>query len=252
MLSRALILCLISFSLSAQLDSNRVGFFMVGVNFSGQVPMADLANRFGPNLSAGGSLIYKTKRNFLFSIDGNFMFSQNVKENVIKNMQVTYTNQNGNYSTVVDNEGMPADLRITERGLGIHLMAGKMFKFLSPNENSGFVVMLGAGYLQHKINLYDANQRIAAIRGTMVYGYDRLTNGISFSQFIGYIYLSKSRYTNFYAGFEAFQAITKSVRKFNYDTGLPDTKQRLDILTGFRIGWILPLYKKKPAEFYYY
>ena len=65
------------------------------------------------------------------------------------------------------------------------------------------------------------------------------------------MYLSDNRLLNFYFGIEGYQAFTQSVRKLNYDTGLPDTKKRLDMLYGLRFGWILPLYKKTPNEFYY-
>jgi len=110
---------------------------------------------------------------------------------------------------------------------------------------------VGFGYLQHKINLYDAQQKIAALKGELKYGYDRLSNGLVISQFVGYMILSKNRLLNIYMGIESAQAFTKSVRKFNFDTGLADTKQRLDILTGLKFGWILPLYKKTPNEFYF-
>jgi hypothetical protein len=112
------------------------------------------------------------------------------------------------------------------------------------------MISIGGGYLQHKIKLYDAQQKIAAIKGDLVYGYDRLTSGFSLKQFVGYLFLSENRFVNFYAGIESYQAFTKSVRKFNYDTGLPDTDGRVDLLTGIRLGWILPLYKKKPNEYY--
>jgi hypothetical protein len=110
---------------------------------------------------------------------------------------------------------------------------------------------VGAGYFQSKIKLYDAQQKIAAVKGDLVYGYDRLSSGFSVTQFLGYMYLSDNRLLNFYFGIEGYQAFTQSVRKLNYDTGLPDTKKRLDMLYGLRFGWILPLYKKTPNEFYY-
>jgi hypothetical protein len=78
-----------------------------------------------------------------------------------------------------------------------------------------------------------------------------LTNGLSFSQFLGYLNLSENRLLNYYIGFQFYEAFTHSVRKLNYDTGVQDTKQRLDVLSGMRLGWILPLYKKKPNDYYY-
>jgi hypothetical protein len=227
----------------AQIDS-AMTIPLLGVNFGGQLPLFDLANRFGPNLNVGGSFVIKTKKNWVFGIESNYLFGKNVKEDVLKQMKNTE-------GFIVDNQGNPADLRVTERGLGIHLIFGKVLGIGHNNPNSGIIVTFGVGYLQHKINLYDAQTRIAAVKGPLKYGYDRLTAGISFSQFIGYLYLSENRLLNFYFGFEMYEAFTKSIRKLNYDTGLPDTRQRFDGLNGLRLGWILPLYKKKPNDFYY-
>ena len=232
---------------SAQIDS-AIAIPIVGIHFSGQLPAFDMAKRFGPNLSAGGMFMYKTKRNWVFGFESSYMFGKTVKEDVLKQLKVDVGN---NQYAVIDNEGFPADIRVTERGLTGTIFAGRVFKFLSNNPNSGLMVNVGLGYLQHKINLYDSQQKNASINGTLKYGYDRLSNGIAVTQFVGYLFLSENRLLNFYFGMEATQAFTKSVRKFNYDTALPDTKQRLDGLFGLRFGWILPLYKKKPNDFYY-
>ncbi|MBX3165285.1 MAG: hypothetical protein KF900_12490 [Bacteroidetes bacterium] len=239
-----LLLLFLSFFAKAQKDS-AMALPLVGVHIGGQMPSFDMEKRFGVNLNAGAAFMYKTKTNFMFGLQAGYMFGQNVKEDVLTQLK----NADG---YITENQGYPADLRVTERGLGIHLTGGKVFKFLSANPNSGLFVNIGAGYLQHKINLYDAQQTIAAIDKEMKYGYDRLTAGLSLSQFVGYLYLSQNRLANFYFGFECQQAFTKSLRKLNYDTGLPDTEMRFDMLTGFRFGWILPLYKKKPNDFYYY
>lgn len=240
-----LFLCLCSLSAIGQLDSNKIAFPLLGVNFGGQLPIGDMASRFGLNLNAGGSFLFKTKSNWLVGVEGNYIFGKNVKEDVLKQMK----NSDG---FIVDNEGYPADIRVTERGVGVHALFGRLINVGHNNQNSGIIATIGVGYLQHKINIYDAQSRVAAVSGERKYGYDRLSKGLSLTQFIGYMYLSDNRLLNFYFGVEAYQAFTTSVRKFNYDTGLPDTKQRFDGLLGLRLGWILPLYKKVPNEYYYY
>jgi hypothetical protein len=240
-----LLILLLSLSLfgRAQLDS-ALTVPLIGINFGGHLPLADMADRFGPNLAAGGSFLLKTKHNWVIGIQGTYMYGKNVKEDVLKQLK----NPDG---YITDNEGYPADIRVTERAVGAHLVLGKIFSVSKKNPNSGIIFNVGVGYLQHKINIYDAQRRIAAIKGDRVYGYDRLSIGPSFTQFLGYLYLSENRLLNFYLGFEACQAFTKSLRKMNYDTGLPDTKSRLDALVGAKVGWILPLYKKKPKDYYY-
>jgi hypothetical protein len=238
----AVILVFSFFIVKGQVDSAQF-IPLASIHVGGQLPGGDLSDRFGPNLNVGASFMIKSKKNWLLGIESNYMFGKNVKEDVMAQLKTV----NG---TVIDNEGYPADLRITERGLGIHIVAGKILKLFATNKNSGLMFTVGGGYLQHKINLFDYQKKIAAIKGDLKYGYDRLSNGFSASQFLGYMYLGENKMLNFYFGFEAYQAFTKSVRKMNYDTGLPDTKQRLDLLYGFRFGWILPLYKKKPNDYY--
>lgn len=216
---------------------------MITVSFSGQTPLGDLKDRFGENLSVGGSFLFKHRKTWIVGAEGAYFFSKNVKEDVISQMR---TSEN----FIVDNEGYPADLRITERGFNAYIVVGKVFPKLGNNPNSGLVTNFGFGYLQHKIKLYDAAQKIAAVKSEMAKGYDRLSGGFAMNQFIGYMYLSNNRLVNLIAGFEFHEAFTKSYRGFNYDTGLADTKNRQDYLIGFRISWILPLYKRV-QDFYY-
>lgn len=242
------LLCLcfsLQFQIVAQsVKDSCVRILMVGFHASGQLPKYDLEKRFGPNLSAGANFTWKTKRNFLFSVEGSYFFGRNVKEDVVANMR----NSSGH---ITDNEGYPADLRLTERGWNIYANVGYMISRLGNNPNSGVFITIGGGWTQHKIKLYDANQKIAAVDGDMKKGYDRLSGGIGLSQFIGYKYISNNRLANCYFGFEFYEAQTKSLRGFNYDTGLADTQKRFDVLIGFRFGWILPLYKRT-KDFYYY
>ena len=232
-----------AFLACAQIDS-AIRIPLVGVHFGGQLPMADLNKRFGPNLVSGLSFTMKSKKNWLYGARFDYMYGRNVKEDVLKSLKTPE-------GYVVDNAGFPADLRVSERATAFYIFGGKVLPLASANPNSGLMVTLGAGYLEHKINLYDAQKQIAAIKDNLKYGYDRLSVGFSVSQFVGYLFLSENRMLNFYFGVDCSQSFTKSVRKINYDTGLSDTGRRLDILTGLRFGWILPLYKKTPNDFYY-
>ena len=221
-----------------------VRILMIGFHFSGQLPQNDLAARFGSNLSAGASFSWKTKQNILVNVEGSYFFGRNVKEDVVASMR----NSDG---AITDNEGYPADLRLTERGWNIFGNVGYVISKWGNNPNSGVFFTVGGGWMQHKVKLYDANQKIAAVKGDLKKGYDRLSGGFGLSQFIGYKYISDNRLANCYFGFEFYEAQTQSLRGYNYDTGLEDTKKRLDVLIGFRFGWILPLYKRT-KDFYYY
>lgn len=216
---------------------------LLSINFAGHTPRGDMSERFRENLSIGGSLLFKARKTWVVGVEGGYIFGRNVRENITQQMM-------NNDGFIIDNEGFPADLRLTERGFNSYIVVGKVFPKLGNNPNSGLIINLGFGYMQHKIKLYDAQQKIAAVKGDMAKGYDRLSGGFAMEQFVGYLFLSGNRLVNIIAGFEFHEAFTKSYRGFNYDTGLPDTKQRKDYLIGFRIAWVLPLYKRT-QDFYY-
>lgn len=216
---------------------------MVGFHFSGQMPDRDLAQRYGNSLSPGTSFTWKTKQNILVSVSGSYFFGKNVKDNITVNMR-------NNDGFIVNNDGFSSDLRITERGWNFQGSIGYIIPKTGFNKNCGLFFTLGAGHMQHKIKLYDAEKKVAAVHGDYYKGYDRYSGGFALSQFVGYMYLSNNRLANCYIGIEAYEGFTKSYRGYNYDTGLADTKQRFDVLKGIRIGWILPLYKRT-KDFYY-
>ncbi|MCX7728426.1 MAG: hypothetical protein N2203_03040 [Bacteroidia bacterium] len=224
-----------------------LSFPYVQIHGALQMPGGDLSKRFGSNASVGGAVIYKLKNNFLIGIDGNYLFGKNVKDNVLSQLETSYSA--GNF--VIDNEGYPADLRVTERGWNLTMNIGKIFYIGGRNKNRGIHYQIGAGYFQHKINLFDAQRRVAFVKGKWVRGYDRLSIGTCFYQYLGYTYLSSNRFVNFTFGIEMYYAFTKNVRYYDYATASVDNKLRHDLLFGVKFGWILPVYRKIEGIFFY-
>ncbi|HTA61193.1 MAG TPA: hypothetical protein VK835_02000 [Bacteroidia bacterium] len=215
-----------------------------GVHIAGEIPYGDMPSRFGGNFSAGMPILYKTSKNLIVGVEGNYIFGGNVRENPLAYM---YTSAN----TITNGSGNPGQLRLNERGFTAYAVIGQIIPKTGKNKNSGVLAYLGIGYMQHKINIYDVGKSLPQIYGALSKGYDRLTGGPAAMQFIGYMYLAKNRLANCYAGFEIQEGFTTGLRGYQYDTMTPDNKKRLDILIGFRLGWMLPLYKKAPKEFYY-
>lgn len=220
-------------------------FFMIGGTFAYQIPGGDLADRFGNNFNVGGTFQWKTKKNWIFGIDGNFIFSDQVKENHILDKISTVQ------GWVIAQDGMYADVFLYERGFMFSAKAGKIFPLIGPNPNSGLMVTMGAGLLEHKIRIEDKGNRSPQLSDEYKKGYDRLTNGLSLTEFLGYVNFGNHRLVNFMAGFEFTQAFTRSRRNFNFDTMTRDDKSRVDLLFGIRVAWIIPLYKRVPREYYY-
>lgn len=222
-----------------------IGVVLIDVTYTLQSPGGDLSDRFGLNSAVGGSFYYKTKSNWLIGASGNFMFGSDVKE---RTMLDGFRDENGG---ILGTTGLYANVLLYQRGFNLEARVGKIFPWFGPNPNSGIMVTAGVGFLQHKIRFEDSVEEVPLLLDDNAKGYDRLTNGLMISQFIGYRYLGNRRLMNFIAGIEVMEAFTRNRRQFNYDTRSEDNESRLDLLYGFRIGFTLPLYKRVPKEFYY-
>lgn len=218
---------------------------LVGISYSYQIPSGDLKTRFGNNSNLGAMFLLKTKSNWLIGADYSFLFGNKLKENGILDSIKT------DKGFIIDQNGQYAQTRLYERGYTASLKFGKLFPYFSPNKNSGFIFMASLGMLQHKIRIEDIGNSSPHLSPEYRKGYDRLTNGLAISEFVGYLLLSNNRLINAFGGFEFTQAFTQSRRSYNFDTMERDTKKRKDYLSGFRLGIILPLYKRGPQDFYY-
>lgn len=236
-------------NLSAQVNihDSAIGTSMFYATYSYQFPGGDLSRLFGSNSSIGGGFMYKTKSNWLFGVEGNFLFGQVVKNS--DSLLLDITNKEG---FVIDANGMIAEIIYYERGYSFYAKFGKLIPLLSPNPNSGFLIMLGGGYLQNKIRIHNPGNTAPQLLGDYKKGYDRLNGGISLNGSIGYLFLSNTRLLNFYLGFEFTQAWTKSLRDYNFDTEKKDDSKYSSQYYGIKVCWLIPLYKRTPKEYYLY
>ncbi|MCC6384272.1 MAG: hypothetical protein LC117_03560 [Bacteroidia bacterium] len=219
---------------------------IVGIGYSVQLPAGDLADRFGWNSMLEGIYYHKLKTGYLVGLNGAFLFGNQVKENqMLKALQ-------GEGGGILDNDGKFTDIRFFERGFHIAIAAGKLFTWGKPNANSGLMITAGPGLLQHKIRIETIGNNIPQLNKEYKKGYDRLTNGISLHETIGYYYFGNKHLVNFYLGFEFIQAFTENRRDYNYDEMKRDDSKRVDLLFGLRTGWMLPIYKRAPQKFYFY
>lgn len=217
---------------------------LIKISYGTQLPGGDLAQRFGINSTVGLKFSIKTKKNLLFGVDGNYLFGKEVKEELFKNI----SNTDGN---IINTNGEYAEIRLSQRGIAISAHVGKVIPVWGPNKNSGIISTLGLGYLQHKVRIDVPGGNVPQLAGDYKKGYDKLTSGLALTEFVGYLFLGNNRMLNFFGGFEFTQAFTKSRRTYDFDLKAKDNNNRTDLLYGFRIGWVLPLYKKMPNEYYY-
>jgi hypothetical protein len=244
-LAVAFCLLIVLFSQAQNVKDSSLFVPMVKLSYAAHVPGGDLAKRFGISSSVALNFSIKTRHNLFFGVDGSFVFGNNIKEVGILDSLKTSS------GFIIDQNGNPATVRLFERGYLASVHIGKLFHLWTPNKNSGLLVYAGPTYFQHKIKIDDIGRQTAELVEPYKKGYDRLSSGFGLHEFIGYVYLGNNRMLNFFAGFDFVQAYTKSQRSYDFDLMKADTKKRFDLLSGIRLGWILPLYRGTPQQFYY-
>ena len=227
----------------SQSNRNNVGN-AIGLNLSYgvHVPGGDLSSRFGTNFSISSSLEYLIDRNnLIIGVEFNFLFGNNVEEDVIASLR----NKDG---LLIGTNGQITDVFLRERGLFYGLALGKLFTIIPTNPKSGIRLSISPGVLQHKIRIQDDSNSILQLQGEYAKGYDRLSRGFALKQLIGYQHLSNDGRINFFLGFDFIQGFTKNQRPINFDTGIIEQSSRNDFLWGIRATWVLPIYFGKVKE----
>lgn len=242
------LLCFFSVPAFSQKTSNvrdtLVHARIISAAFNYQIPFADMAKRFGNSAMIEGNFYFKVGNNFLLGVTGSFLFSGNIREDTILDALKT---SGGNF---INNSGIYSSVVLNERGFLVQAKAGKIFPAFKSNPNSGIMTMLGAGFMQHKIRIQEIGQDLPQFAGIYSKGYDRLTNGICISQFVGWLHADPRKLKNFYIGIEATEGFTQNRRDWNFDSHAKDETQRLDVLVGLKLAWYLPFYGNQYQEFY--
>lgn len=228
-------------------ETKHKGNKMWNLDVTGNIdfPAGDMAKRYGTSYRIGPSVKYKTKSNWIFGASFEFIVGNKFREDsLIWNVK---SQQGG----IISNQGDLLNIGAFLRGYKCGIMFGKILPILAANPNSGLTTLSGIGFMQHRINFFDRDNAIPHFREEYEKGYDRLTNGAYISEFLGYSYYSKNKAINFYAGFEAVWGLTRGRRDYTFDLQRADNASRNDILLGFKLGWVLPIYRKNVEETYY-
>lgn len=216
-----------------------------GVNGNLDFPGADMAKRFGTSYRLGGSILYKTTSNWMFGPKMDFIMGGKVKEDSL------LANLADRYGTILDRNGDRVGVRLFERGYMIGLQVGRIINMSKKSSDNGILIMTSAGFMQHKINIFDREKTILQIQGDYRKGYDRLTNGLFLEQFVGYNYFADNGLINFHIGLDVTAGFTKGRRDYLYDVRRPDDQSRIDLLFGLRGSWYIPIFKRKSEEFFF-
>ncbi len=235
-----LLLLFLNTSLKAQGEVEKINLgnvLTLDITFGGHMPLADMKDRFGLNMDIGAGIEYMTEEsNWIFGLRGGYLFGNEVKEDVLVHLRTPE-------GFVIGANGQWANSELQQRAVYTNLEAGKLIGLFDNNARSGLRLTLGLGWLQHKIRVQeDQDAATPQTRDDYKKGYDRLSNGIAVTEFIGYQHLSNNRLINFFIGVEMVQAFTQSRRDFDFALGAKDETKRTDLLMGLKFGWILPFY----------
>lgn len=222
---------------------------LLGVQYGGTWSAGDLMSRYGFFNQIGGTVGYKFQKNWYLGIEGDFLFGRKIK---LTHQELFHDLMDANQN-ITDQNGDIGTVLTFSRGFHVNIEGGKVIHQLGHNRNSGLFLKLGVGYLSHKIRIETNDHVIPLLEKDYRKGYDRLTTGINTSQFIGYLFMSDNSFLNFYAGFYIQEGFTKNRRSLFWDqpTIPVSTKTRLDILYGFKVGWLIPVYRRVPKSYYF-
>jgi hypothetical protein len=239
-----LFLCLSVYAF-AQLDTNARQMSLISAQFSLDMPQADLAKRFGLFDKAGMSYHYKLENNWIFGARFHFIFGNRIKEPGL--MQNLYTSSGG----IINNGGLVNGVNVYLRGYNTGVDVGKIILASKKNKNAGLLWMGSTGFMQHKLNIHNIDNQYDQLLGEYRKGYDRLTNGWYLDNMIGYMYFSRRKNINLYAGLNFNIARTQGRRDWWLDVQQRGNDDRWDMSTGAIISWFIPIYPKKVEEVYY-
>ena len=226
-------------------DSLTQGFLM-GFGAGVHLPGGDLADKFGSSIELGFDTWYKTRGNWMLGLGGSYFFGDNIKiaDQIVDGI-ATSSGQ------LIDLNGNYADYKFFERGFTVLASGGKIFNSFGHNPNSGLVILVGGGYIQHKIRIENAGQNLPQILDEYAKGYDRLSGGLLTRQFIGYMHAGNSKRLNFLVGFDFMQGFTENYRGVNFDTGQLANGIQSDYLYGLKFIWFIPIYDSEAQTYYY-
>lgn len=230
---------------AAGADSTRF-IHLFGVSGGMHKPGGDLAARFGNNGAVAANYILLHKSKWFVMLDHLMIFSRNVNEN---GMFVNIATADGN---LINQNGEFSKVRLGQRGFSTSARIGRVFPIGKKNSRSGLFLSAGGGYFEHRIFIDDVGNLTPSLRGSYKKGYDRLSGGPAFCAGAGFLLVSKNRLINGFLAFDMIYGFTRSMRSWNFDTMSRDTRMREDILTGFRLGFLIRIHRRSTDQFYMY
>lgn len=214
------------------------------------LPFGEMQNRYEPFLSIDANLGWKTSKNWLYMAEFGFAFGMDnvkIKDDILRGIMT-----NDVQPFVISEGGTDAGVVAYNRNISFVGKAGRLFPISKKHPNSGIMIMIGAGWLQHQIIYQATLEKAPQLEGDYAYGYDRQMRGLITSAFVGYMHMSKKNFLNFYLGVEFNQAWTRMTRDYQFDLKSGDNTIYQDRMFSFKFGWMFPFFGRDSDKVYYY
>lgn len=213
-------------------------------------PDADMAVKYQGFITLNANLGWKTKQNWLWMVEFGFGFGSDNAKGKNDILAEIMTREGDPF--VISREGSDAGVVAYNRNLSLMGKVGKVIPISSKRPNSGIMLTMGLGAIQHQI-IYQSTLEVAEqLEGDYAYLYDRQMKGLMVSGFIGYLHMSKKSYTNFYIGLELDQAWTKLTRDYQINYNLSPNKIFSDRMWTVKVGWMFPFFGRDADKIYYF
>ncbi len=226
---------------SQNLNLSKQGF-LFAPHLAYQIPSGDLAKTYTNFSSIGLSSLYKTKGNLMFGIDYDWYFGNSINE------QGNFSQITAESQQIIDAEGNFSVVRLNIKGNYGTANCGYLINLPKDEANSGILVMVGAGVMQHKIDIISSQNKIPQINNEYEYGYDKLAYGFATKQYLGYQYLTNKNRYHLRAGIEFNQGFTQGRRTWDFNANKSGLDKRRDNTIALKFGIIVPVYTKAATD----
>lgn len=213
------------------------GVIMIDLAYAFQLPGGAMQKDFGYNFNLATRVGYLTPKNWIFTLNGEAIFSDKVKTDVLAPLRLS----NGDLLTL---EGKMGLTQLGQRGFVITGHVGHLVTISKKERRHNLEFRLGGGYLEHwvRIRLLNNPKELPQLFEEYKKGYDRRTAGLALQQYVGYRYMGRNKLVNLFIGFDFTQGFTYNQRGYNFDTREVDDQLHIDLLMGIRAGFTIPFY----------
>ena len=232
-LSLTILISLLLWSAKSYTQEKSERFLALGSNYGLDIPIGQLADRFGSSFHAAISLdLYSPKLKGFMGLEAEFQFGEKIKEDALNSIRA----ESG---AILGTDGRTADVFLRRNGAYLGVYINKTLLSIGKTQMSGLNAGLGVGIWSHNIRFRDQSGTATQLTGDYYKGYDRLTRGPTIKETLSYLHLSSK--LNWSIGLAFMQGFTKSVRAIDFDTRNKPTGTRLDLSLSLEAKWLLPL-----------